>query len=120
MKSHHVVTVVSMVLGLFCFYAGILKLLRVEAFEAWNYPPAWILAVGVVEIAAAVLVVLPVTRRSGAFGLASLMVLAIFTHLYNGNVEMISVPVVLLLLSGFIVCRHTTNLRNHTESSHSE
>ena len=117
MKGHHIVRVVSIVLGIFCVYAGVLKFVRVEDFEIWNYPPALIFAVGVVEIVSAVLVVLPITRRYGAVGLASLMVLAISTHLYNGNGKLIAVPVVLLLLAGFIVYRCKTDLH---ESSASE
>lgn len=117
MKSHHVVTVGAMLLGIFCVNAGILKIWKSETFEVWNYPPAWIFVVGVIEILSAVLIFLPITRRYGAFGLACLMVLAILTHIYNGNVALVPVPVVLLLLSGFIACRYKTNLRKHTEPS---
>jgi uncharacterized membrane protein YphA (DoxX/SURF4 family) len=120
MKNLYVKTVVSILLGFFCLYVGSLKLWKVEAFESWNYPPAILYVVGVVEVISAVLILFPVTRRYGAFGLASLMVLAILTHLYNGNSVLVTGPFVLLLLSGYIVCNHKTNQRNQSESPDSE
>jgi putative oxidoreductase len=59
-------------------------------------------ATGILELAGAVLIMVPKTRRTGAALLATVMVGALTAHLYILHAPP-STPVVLLLMSGFVV-----------------
>lgn len=52
-----------------------------ESFARWGYPDWLRVLVGALEVAGAVGLVLPATRRSAASGLALLMIGAAITHL---------------------------------------
>ncbi len=64
-------------------------------FAAWGYP-AWVRpAVGVVEMACALLLLVPRARKWAALALTMVMIGAAVTHLLHGDVRRIAVNAVL-------------------------
>ncbi len=97
---------VSFLLALFFFYAGGSKLASpdtlIEAFVRWGYPAWFLYVTGLVEVAGAVLLLVPTVRFYGAALLACTMLGATFTHLRAGEMAAAPVPLVLLTFAGLI------------------
>ncbi|MBX2801658.1 MAG: DoxX family protein [Myxococcales bacterium] len=69
--------------------------MHVENFTRWNYPLWFMTLTGVLELLAALLVLIPFTRLVGAGLLVALMVGATGTHVINGEMLQ-SVPAAVL------------------------
>jgi uncharacterized membrane protein YphA (DoxX/SURF4 family) len=83
--------------------AGVTKLLGAEMhkqnFARWGYPSWYLPLTGVIELGAAILVIVPRTRVFGACVLACVMLGAVATHVRAGEYPMIALPVILLGLA---------------------
>lgn len=81
--------------------AALPKLLGVEmmadAFASWNYPVEFMYVVGLLELAGAMLILIPAAARFGFGILIFVMCGAIITHLMAGEIAMVVVPVGLLI-----------------------
>jgi len=97
---------VSFLLALIFFSAGGSKLAspdaHMEAFLRWGYPGWFLYVTGLVEVAGAVLLLIPTVRFYGAALLACTMLGATFTHLRAGEMAAVPVPLVLLAFAGLI------------------
>ena len=69
----------------------------VERFAEWGYPDGFVVVVGVVELIAAVGVLIPATAVVGAVLLIIIMAGAAFTHLTHGEIQVITNIVVIVL-----------------------
>ncbi|MFQ5932882.1 MAG: DoxX family protein [Nitrospiraceae bacterium] len=100
-------TSVSILLALIFLAAGGSKLASPEAhlrtFVRWGYPGWFLYLAGLVEVAGAVLLLIPAVRFYGAVLLACTMLGATFTHLRAGEMAAVAVPLVLLAFAGLIV-----------------
>jgi putative oxidoreductase len=70
----------------------------VTLFQSFNYPLWFMYVTGVLELAGAVLVLIPQRAIAGATLLSVIMAGAIISHLTHGQVAASAVPVVLLAL----------------------
>jgi len=90
------------VLALFFILMGVPKVLGqggwIPRFERWGYPEWFPAVVGLGEIAGAILLMIPSFATLGAVVLATIMVGAVGTHLWYGELPRIVPPIVLLLL----------------------
>lgn len=83
----------------------------VERFVSWGYAPWFASVIGAAEIAGAVGLFIPKTSMLAAFGLVSIMLGAIATHLLNGEAGYIVAPLIYLaVLSVIIVLRRQKEL----------
>ncbi|RMH40794.1 MAG: DoxX family protein [Deltaproteobacteria bacterium] len=86
--------------------AGALKLVgadfEVEAFRNWGYPAWFRIAVGLVEVAAGIALLIPRVATAAAAALSLIMVGAIGTHVAYGEWAQALVPVVFLAALGWI------------------
>lgn len=83
----------------------------VERFVSWGYAPWFAYVIGAAEIAGAVGLFIPKTSMLAAFGLVSIMLGAIATHLLNGEAGHIVAPLIYLaVLSVIIVLRRQKEL----------
>jgi uncharacterized membrane protein YphA (DoxX/SURF4 family) len=73
----------------------------IRGFEAWGYPPAFRILIGVVEMAAGVMLLVPRLTSYAALLLAAIMVGAIYTHAMAGQPWSRPIPhfTILLLLA---------------------
>ena len=82
---------------------AILKLVAVpemvENFARWGFPSWFMYVTGLLELTAAVLIVIPRTRAYGAALLVAVMVGAVGTHLSAGEAGQVVAPLVLGVLS---------------------
>jgi uncharacterized membrane protein YphA (DoxX/SURF4 family) len=76
-----------------------------EQFAAWHYPPTFMYMVGVAEVIAGFLLMMPSARAIGALLLAIMMIGAGVTHFFAQQWASIAVPAVILLLLGWIIIR---------------
>ncbi len=90
-------------------FAGLSKLagpsLLILQFEAWSYPPWFLYAIGSLEILAALLLLLPITRLVGAGLVISTMVGAAGTHLIHEEWSQSAIPLVcasLAVIAGLV------------------
>ena len=103
-------------LGLFLAFlgTGIAKLASTDfvlaTFPGWPAPAWTLMVIGLLEIAAAVLTVLPTTRLIGAAALAMLMVGAMTYHAVVGEAVQMGVPASGALLA-LVVIRLELSLR---------
>jgi uncharacterized membrane protein YphA (DoxX/SURF4 family) len=95
-------SVVTILLALIYLRTGLPKLAGSNAwirmFERWGYPDWLLLAVGTVEVAGAVLLLMPRTALYGAAALGAVMLGALYTHATEGAWAQCAVPLVLLCL----------------------
>lgn len=95
--------VISILLCVAFLGAGIAKLtaqpMMIAEFTSFAYPLWFMTLTGVIEVVAAVLVVVPRTSQLGAGILALVMIGALVSHLTHGQAAMIAPPVVLLSLA---------------------
>ncbi|MDA2909830.1 DoxX family protein [Nitrospiraceae bacterium AH_259_D15_M11_P09] len=109
---------VSFLFALIFFYAGGSKLASLdapmEAFLRWGYPVWFLYVTGLVEVAGAVLLLIPAVRFYGAVLLACTMLGATFTHLRAGEMVAVPVPLVLLTFAGLIAWVNRPRRRSGT------
>lgn len=109
----------SILLGVLFLFAGATKLLgaqmQVEGFTRLGLPNWTRPVVGLVEVVAAVMLLVPRTRFYGAGVLAGTMVGAMLTHLVSGvDIHMVGVNFVLLALSAVIAWSHRPDILRHS------
>lgn len=97
--------------GLFLF-TGLAKLAGLpqmkQMFAAWGFPEGSMYVVGIIEVAAAILILPRATARFG-FGLLMLtMCGAIVTHIVAGQLLLVLVPLVLLVFIAAVATRDRT------------
>ena len=98
-----VATIIAVLLALAFLTAGGTKLAGVqmhfEQFARWGYPSWFVYVVGLVEVAGAILVLIPATRFYGAALLAINMAGAAFTHARAHEWSSLPAPMALLFLA---------------------
>ena len=103
LTARRVNPMVSGLLAIVFVLAGGSKLagakMHLENFARWGYPAWFVYVVGLVEVAGAVLVVIPRTRFYGAVLLAANMAGAVFTHLKSAELALVPPPLALLVLA---------------------
>lgn len=92
--------------------SGLAKLAGLQmiesAFERWNYPEGSMYIVGIIEVAAAILILPRATARFG-FGLLMLtMCGAIVTHVVAGQLLLALVPLALLVFIAYVATKDRT------------
>jgi len=106
-KAANARTGLALVLTCVFLGTGISKLVSVpyivETFRAWGYPTWFRYAIGVTEVLAAVLVLIPATRALGAALVALVMLGAIGTHIVAGQWAMLLLPVSMLAVALLLV-----------------
>ena len=102
-----VVWVLSVLIALFFLIAGVPKLLgaqgHVEHFATWRYPDWFRLVVGTVEVASAILLLIPRLAYVGAAGIAVVMLGATYTHVFRVPEEAGRTPLTLTLFALAVV-----------------
>ena len=111
----------SGLLAVLYLMSGVPKLAGVEQivkeFAKWGYPGWFRLVVGTVEVASAVLLLIPRVAFFGASALAVIMIGAIHTHVFRGTNEagMAVVPLLLLVFLAIVgYARRPASLRRET------
>jgi uncharacterized membrane protein YphA (DoxX/SURF4 family) len=98
---------VGLILGAVFLGTGMSKIVGVpyivETFRQWGYPTWFRIAIGLTEILAGVLVLIPATRALGAAIIAAVMLGAIGTHVVAGQWTMVPVPLITLVLALLLV-----------------
>ena len=98
--------VLSGLLALMFFFAGGFKLsgaqTAIDNFAKWGYPDWFRIVTGVIEVAAAVLVLVPRTSFYGAGLIVATMVGAVLTHATHAETRNIPPPLVLFVLAAIL------------------
>ncbi len=98
--------VLSGLLAVAFFAAGLSKLtgqaMMLREFSLFGFPLWFMYFTGVIEIAGAVLVLVPRFAYIGAAALVCVMVGALLSHLTHGQAGMIGAPLVLLILAAVV------------------
>jgi len=99
---HHSLLIMVSIISLMLLYSSMLKLVGFpgmeESFLLWGYSKAFMIIVGVIELALSVLIFAKKTRRIGLTGLILLMIGALFTHISNDEYDQIYSAVFLLVV----------------------
>ena len=100
--------VLSGLLALMFLFAGGFKLsgaqTAIDNFAKWGYPDWFRVVTGVIEVTAAVLVLVPRMSFYGAALMVATMVGAVLTHATHAETRNIPVPLLLLVLAATLVC----------------
>jgi putative oxidoreductase len=95
--------VLSILLAIAFLVASFVKItaqpVMVQGFTAFGFPVWFLYVTGFIELAGAILVLLPLFAGIGAALLSCVMVGAIFTHLTHGQAAQAVVPLILLALA---------------------
>ena len=96
-------SLLSLVLGVFFLGTGIAKVASVEfvvaTFDGWPAPLWTLVALGAVELAAAICALIPTTRLLGAGTLTLLMTGAAAYHVARGELGLLPVPLTFLAVA---------------------
>lgn len=108
----------SVLLALTFFSMGVEKLMdepmMAGLFRLFGYPPWSMVLVGLIEIAGAVLVLVPRVAHVGAFLLGCIMVGALYSHLSHGQGYLVAGPAILLAMAIALgVLRHWGRAKPH-------
>ena len=99
---HHSLLVLVTIISLMLLYSSMLKLVGFpgmeESFLVWGYSKAFMIIVGIVELALSILIFVEKTRKIGLTGLVFLMIGALFTHITHDQYEEIYTAVFLLVI----------------------
>lgn len=94
---------ISILLSLAFIAAGVSKLMGLEmhtaSFTKWAYPQWSIYLIGGLEVICAIGLLIPGIRRYVSGSLILIMLGAIFTHVFNEEMQRIIAPVILLVLN---------------------
>jgi uncharacterized membrane protein YphA (DoxX/SURF4 family) len=74
-----------------------------EMFKVWGYPGWFLLAIGILELAGAVGLLIPRTAGLAALALIGIMIGAAYTHLANGEALQVLRPILFMLPLAAIV-----------------
>jgi len=111
----YVFHLLAFVLALLFFVTGGTKLIaspsHVANFAKWGYPLWFMYVTGGLEVAAALLLILPITRYYGATLIVFTMIGAIFTHMRAGEWFFVGTPILLLIAALMISIRRTFQTR---------
>ena len=114
-------TIISILLGLWFLLAGAQKFLSQDAFESMFTDfglPLWLVPViGVLEIAGAVLVLIPTTAPFGAATITCVMIGAILSHVTSGVGSPVGALVALAMSVAVIALRWRTRWASRTGAS---
>lgn len=103
--------VLSVLLALMFFAAGLPKLLMVQAwvqkFVHWGYPGWFLPVIGSFEVAGATLLLIPKLVRYGALLLAAVMLGAAYTHIRGSEGLQVLRPFICLVCLGLLVWLRT-------------
>lgn len=103
MRESTVLKAISMFLAVVFLLTGSVKIagveMMIESFRNWGYSATFMYVVGVLEIAGAVMLLLPRFRLYGAILISLLMVGATFTHVRAGEWIMAPGPILMLVLA---------------------
>lgn len=95
--------VLSVLLALAFLLSGVLKLMgnpiEVQAFQGFGYPLWFMTVTGLLEVAGAILVLVPRVAYIGAGLLTCVMVGAVFSHLTHGQAASMAPAAVLLVIA---------------------
>ena len=96
----------SILLALIFLAAGGTKLTspdtHADAFARWGYPMWFLYVTGMVEVAGALLILVPAARFYGAVVLGCTMLGAAYTHLRADELQAVPIPLVLMALAGVV------------------
>ncbi len=102
-----VASLLSLALGAAFLGTGIAKIAAtdfvISTFDGWNFPLWALVAIGVVETAAAVLTLIPTTRILGSVAIATVMIGAVGYHSARGELLLMSVPAAALFAAVSVV-----------------
>jgi uncharacterized membrane protein YphA (DoxX/SURF4 family) len=106
-----VLKALSLVLGFWFVGSGMTKLLRVEGqvqnFERWGYPDWFLILTGVIELTAAILLIVSVVfgrvATIGALLITGVMCGALYTRIANDDAVSTIIPPLVLLIVAVIV-----------------
>jgi putative oxidoreductase len=96
-----VLWIVTGLLALLFVMSGAMKFVNpqmAEHFRLWGYADWFRDSIGLIEVAAAIALLVPRTAVIGAIALAVVMLGAIYTHVAHGEVPEAAAPLVLLAL----------------------
>ncbi len=104
----------TVILGLWMLSAGIGKLMVgdeiIAAFHRWALPRWLIVPVGITEVAAAIALFIPKTRRFALAGIVLLMAGAMIVHIRAGENFEVLIPVIVIGLVGAVaILRYRIN-----------
>jgi len=106
MRESTAIKAMSMFLTVVFLLTGSVKIagveMMVESFRTWGYSVTFMYVIGVVEIAGAVMLLLPRFRLYGATLISILMIGATFTHVRAGEWVMVPGPIIMLVLAATI------------------
>ena len=104
--KHIGIASLSIVLALIFLAAGGTKLTspdtHADAFARWGYPMWFLYVIGMVEVAGALLILVPAARFYGAVVLGMTMLGAAYTHLRADELQAVPIPLVLMALAGVV------------------
>jgi len=99
---HHSLLILITIISLMLLYSSMLKLVGApgmeESFLIWGFSKAFMMIVGVIELALSILIYVKKTRKIGLAGLFILMIGALFTHISHDEYEEIYTAVFLLVI----------------------
>ena len=105
-----VIWIITLLVALVCLRSGVMKMPSVPGvefwirdFARWGYPDWFRMVVGVAELAAFALLLIPRLAAYGASIFAVVMIGAIFTHATHGESGRLPFNLFLLALSAIIV-----------------
>jgi hypothetical protein len=100
-------SIVATILGAAFLGAGISKQIArdfwIETFTGAGLPTWFLHVIGFVEMAAAVMVLIPATRLLGAGLIGLVMIGAVCTHLMAGQILATVIPLTMLVLAGLLL-----------------
>lgn len=106
-KESTAIKAMSMFLAVAFLLTGSVKIagveMMIESFRNWGYSSTFMYLIGVLEIAGAVMLLLPHFRLYGATLISVLMIGATFTHVRAGEWVMVPAPIVMLALAATVV-----------------
>jgi uncharacterized membrane protein YphA (DoxX/SURF4 family) len=107
-KTKNIITwILSGILALAFFGSGITKLLgaemQIKNFESWGYPLWLRFPIGLIEIIFAIALVIPGYRKIIIYGIFIWTIVAIVTHLYAGQANMIGAPIFFSVIAAIIL-----------------
>ena len=71
-------------------------------FAAWGYPDGFYMVVGVLEIAAGLMVLVPRVASYGSLSIMTIMMSAVLTHLRHGEMRRLAPPLVYLAVAAAV------------------
>jgi putative oxidoreductase len=78
-------------------------------FAGWGYPDGFYMAVGVLEIAGGLMVLVPRVASYGALVIVTVMVGAALTHLVHGEMQRLSGPLMFLVIAAAVAWLRRTS-----------